>query len=230
MSKLTKKEIKELRKRQEEEKKYTRAEFFLVVIIGILIISSLLSQQYFNLPFQYTSVLIFIFLIVKTIQIIRKGGTIFEDYIALGMLLIVWVLHFILGESLKPVVSVAIVILLLYSAGLIPWLKVIIRSKSISTFILSYAFLILVIIFLFSGIYFSNNTDFKEEGIPASLTFEESIYFSTITFTTVGYGDISPIGINRLISSIQAVTALIMNIAFIGYILSSKRFKKIEKQ
>lgn len=33
-----------------------------------------------------------------------------------------------------------------------------------------------------------------------------SLYFSTVTFTTLGYGDISPVGISRLIAAIEACT------------------------
>jgi len=46
-----------------------------------------------------------------------------------------------------------------------------------------------------------------------------------MTFTTVGFGDISPQGINKGLSAIQSILALSINIAFIGYILSSKRTK-----
>lgn len=225
MAKLSKKELSEIRKKQEIDKRYTRVEFALAIIIAILIISSLLSQQFFNFPFQYTSIFILAFIAIKIGQIIRKGGTIFEDYVALTIMGIFWILHFILGDALKPVASISIVILLFYLVGLIPWLRVMIRSRKVSTFILSYAFLIFVMVALFGGIYFSNNSEFKEDGLQKTINFEEALYFSTITFTTVGYGDISPTGVNRAFASLQAVTALILNIAFIGYILSSKRFK-----
>ena len=37
-----------------------------------------------------------------------------------------------------------------------------------------------------------------------SKTLLDSIYFSTVTFTTLGYGDLSPIGWIRLITSLEA--------------------------
>lgn len=36
--------------------------------------------------------------------------------------------------------------------------------------------------------------------------FFNSLYFSIVTFTTLGYGDFSPVGISRVIASIQAIT------------------------
>ena len=44
-----------------------------------------------------------------------------------------------------------------------------------------------------------------------------------MTFTTVGYADLAPIGTNRLISSIEAIIGIALNIAFIGYLLASRR-------
>jgi len=60
--------------------------------------------------------------------------------------------------------------------------------------------------------------------VPIELSFENALYFSTITFTTVGYGDIEPIGINRVIAATEAIVGVALNIAFIGYVLSSRRF------
>jgi voltage-gated potassium channel Kch len=33
-----------------------------------------------------------------------------------------------------------------------------------------------------------------------------SFYFSVVTFTTLGYGDITPVGISRLIAAVEAFT------------------------
>ncbi|OKY77532.1 MAG: Pentapeptide repeat containing protein [Candidatus Methanohalarchaeum thermophilum] len=43
----------------------------------------------------------------------------------------------------------------------------------------------------------------KQELIPL---LKETIYFSAVTFSTLGYGDINPIGIGRYIASIEALT------------------------
>jgi hypothetical protein len=85
------------------------------------------------------------------------------------------------------------------------------------------------IIFLFAGTYSANSNLFVEFDKPANLDFIGSLYFSVVTFTTLGYGDISPLGINRLIVSIESIIGISLNIAFIGYILASKRFKVLRK-
>lgn len=76
----------------------------------------------------------------------------------------------------------------------------------------------LVLIISFSLIYWlnseliSHNTDSKSFGIV------DSLYFSTITFTTLGYGDLSPIGWLRIFSSIEAfLGAVNMGFLIAGY-------------
>jgi len=112
----------------------------------------------------------------------------------------------------------------LYSVGIIPSVKNLARSKSITAFMISYFIFVTAIILLFAGTFTVNNGRFTVEGELTSLSFADALYFSTITFTTIGYGDIAPIGINRLLASLEAIFGLIMNIAFIGYVLSSRRF------
>lgn len=43
----------------------------------------------------------------------------------------------------------------------------------------------------------------------------ESIYFSGVTLLTIGYGDISPVGIGRLIALIEALIGYILPTAFV---------------
>lgn len=51
----------------------------------------------------------------------------------------------------------------------------------------------------------------------------ESIYFSTITFTTLGYGDISPIGLGRLMAMLLVVGGLTIVSLAIGKIASERQ-------
>ncbi|MBM7693593.1 potassium channel LctB [Peribacillus deserti] len=59
-----------------------------------------------------------------------------------------------------------------------------------------------------------NYTVLHEMGHPLQGNYfyklQTAFYFSSITFFSVGYGDLSPVGIGRLIASVQA---------FIGYTL-----------
>ena len=201
-----------------------KIEFLLALVIAALLIISLLSQKFLDLPAEVTTLLIIAFILIKVYNISRLGGTIFEDYVALIIILIFFFLNTILKISLNPTIIVSFTLIILYSVGVIPWVKTLIKSRNIMSFIFNYIVFVLVIIFLFSGMYLENNTEFiTSSGNPIELSFEETIYFSTMTFTTVGYGDLAPMGTNRLVSSIEAIIGITLNIAFIGYLLASRR-------
>ena len=72
----------------------------------------------------------------------------------------------------------------------------------------------LFIILCFAGVFFFTGLLSDETVIvyasQASLSanidmYWQSLYFSVVTFTTLGYGDILPIGISRLFASIEAL-------------------------
>lgn len=71
-----------------------------------------------------------------------------------------------------------------------------------------------MVILLFSCLYFLAGLSFSGEqlGFDAQLpllentmAFLNSIYFSVVTFTTLGYGDIAPQGLSRLFTAIEAL-------------------------
>ncbi len=209
-------------------KKKISIEFILAIIIAILLIASLLSLEFFEFFPSFTIlVLLSIFILIKISHIFKNKGTSFEDYISLSILIIFTLLRlFTIGQKINTTIIVIGVFITLYSIGVIPSTKRISNSKNVISFILSYILFIVTIIFLFSGTYALNNNLFTESDNPTALTFKETIYFSTITFTTVGYGDFAPTGINMLIATIEAILGMALNIGFIGYILASKRFNK----
>ncbi len=47
-------------------------------------------------------------------------------------------------------------------------------------------------------------------GTQRAIEFGEALYFSVITFTTVGYGDFLPLGWVREISAIEALSGVVM--------------------
>mgnify|MGYP001561052239 CR=1 FL=1 len=203
-------------------------ELLVAIILAILLILSLLYQQATELlPKNVIIFLIVSLIVIKSYYIFRRGGTIFEDYLSIGMLIILLIVKIITIKSdLNPAIVIVGILISLYSVGIIPSITTISNSKNIISFIFSYILVIISVIFIFSGAYVSNNSEFTLNGEETTLNFSQALYFSTVTFTTVGYGDIAPLYLNRIIASIEAVLGLILNTAFIGYILASKRFGK----
>jgi hypothetical protein len=50
---------------------------------------------------------------------------------------------------------------------------------------------------------------------PSSGRFSEALYFSVVTFTSLGYGDISPVGFSRLLASTEALIGVFMISLFV---------------
>ncbi|MBI5203336.1 MAG: two pore domain potassium channel family protein [Nitrospirae bacterium] len=73
---------------------------------------------------------------------------------------------------------------------------------------------VLSIILLSSIIFYTSGVlVYKDKVIPP--TFFDSLYFSIVTFTTLGYGDYQPVGIYRLVSMIEAFSALFIMPLFV---------------
>jgi hypothetical protein len=202
-------------------------EFFLALAIASILIVSLIFEEFLGtLPSGTILILVILFVAIKLFHIIKEGGTVFEDYISLSIIILMGVLRYLTySKEVHAAVVVVGSLILLYSVGLIPSVNRISKSKNTSSFIISYIIAIGAIIFLFAGFYSINSEAFLVVNEPTKLIFQDALYFSTMTFTTVGYGDIAPTGINKLISSIEAIMGIAINIAFIGYILASRRFK-----
>lgn len=57
----------------------------------------------------------------------------------------------------------------------------------------------------------------------ATANFGDYLYFSVITFTSLGYGDISPVGIGKLVASIEVFSGLITVAIFVGKVASERQ-------
>lgn len=80
--------------------------------------------------------------------------------------------------------------------------------------------LFFLVVIAFSLIYFSIGLNYPDDGLrfggAATENFADCLYFSVITVTTLGYGDITPIGFARIIASIEVIFGLI----YVGYAIS----------
>ncbi len=84
--------------------------------------------------------------------------------------------------------------------------------------------------FLFALIYFGLSfvgqgqhgpTEFHN--MPAWLRFYNAIYYSVITATSTGYGDITPHGLSKIVASLQSITALFVFALFVTKLVSHQQ-------
>ncbi len=93
------------------------------------------------------------------------------------------------------------------------------HNKYISPFVmmLIQLFCILASLITIFAIIFYYLSDIPDNGIEPDLRgFHESIYFSVVTISSLGYGDYQPVGYSRVFASIEVLVGL----GFIGYFVS----------
>lgn len=66
--------------------------------------------------------------------------------------------------------------------------------------------------------------DLRQVGALGSLI--HSMYFSGVTLLTIGYGDITPIGVGRLIALVEALIGYILPTAFVLRLVQTSNEKK----
>ncbi|MGV8142663.1 MAG: potassium channel family protein [Candidatus Pacearchaeota archaeon] len=208
-----------------EHKHVTKGlEFVIAILIAVALIGSLTSTRYIDLPRYVIPLLIILFISLKVVHIIKQGGSLLEDYMTLAVMLLFIILDITLKGDLNGILITGFIVILIYSTGLMFWVKSKLGSKKITHFLISYITAIFMIIFLFAGAYISNPEDFVIQGVKKSITFEEALYYSTVTITTVGYGDITPASkVNRFLSATEAFLGMTLNVALLGYVLSTSR-------
>lgn len=105
------------------------------------------------------------------------------------------------------------------------------KKQTLTTFIggvidkLSYGKIALCIVgvLLFSAAYFWLLSPFGHGTTYKNLTWYSAIYFSVITFSSLGYGDISPIGFGKAVASFEVLSGLILVAGFVGKIASERQ-------
>ncbi|HLD32274.1 MAG TPA: ion channel [Candidatus Peribacteraceae bacterium] len=105
--------------------------------------------------------------------------------------------------------------------------------EKLNTLSYSQLFLIwgeLALLFAFGYFLFSTIGDVQHHG-PVELVntkgvwtrFFDSLYFSVVTATTTGYGDIVPRGFSKILSSIQSITAVFISAVFVAKLVSHRQ-------
>ncbi len=83
-----------------------------------------------------------------------------------------------------------------------------------------YGIIVVCIIFTYAGTYWQHGI-FSSVDKKIIFSFSDSLYFSIVTWTTLGYGDFSPTNDLRLIASIQALLGYLSMGLYIGVIVST---------
>lgn len=77
---------------------------------------------------------------------------------------------------------------------------------------------------------FSETPHFLVGDVPAELDFSQALYFSIVTFSTVGYGDITPLSDSvRVIVSIQIIIGVLLLLFGFSEIISYARTRREER-
>jgi hypothetical protein len=68
-------------------------------------------------------------------------------------------------------------------------------------------------VFGFAAIYYTFQ-NFMSYAAPLKMSFADCVYFSVVTYTTVGYGDIHAIGDLRFLAGLEALVGLTLTSLF----------------
>lgn len=78
-------------------------------------------------------------------------------------------------------------------------------------------------VLLFCSLYFYILNPYGHGTDSEILSWFDSLYFCIVTFSSLGYGDISPIGFGKLIASLQVIFGLILVAILVGKIASERQ-------
>jgi hypothetical protein len=210
------------------------ASFFIATKLNVLLEASVLTtSQIVLIPFIFV---VFFFLIpnirqkenIKGVRLSLFGFLIFVFGISIFPML-AGLYDFIL----KLFIFAATYILLVFifcpevlgvSGNLKDWFR---HGKQV-IIVLIYFIIVLFYVFGFAHLYDQINRDATiEQGFSFPETIDRNdvhfldwLYYSTITFATIGYGDITPVNnAAKLVATIEAFIGMVMNVLFIAILL-----------
>lgn len=119
------------------------------------------------------------------------------------------------GDALGNLATIALAIWLLAQI----WVHVILVESPRRQLIIMGVSFIQVVPFLFAAVY--GAFGYSEHCIVGAAAPSDMLYFSYVTFTTVGYGDLHPTGVCRGIAMAEAVTGYILLGLFVAAAIAS---------
>ena len=84
------------------------------------------------------------------------------------------------------------------------------------------------LILINAGIHHANKL--SSDGKPEPVDFDTAVYFSTVTWTTLGYGDYAPVPDLQLLAALEAFTGLIFFGLLIGLAVSQLIDRNVGRQ
>ena len=82
---------------------------------------------------------------------------------------------------------------------------------------------LIISVLIFCATYFWIFNPYGHGTDEAALNWLDALYYSVITFSSLGYGDIAPLGFGKFIASIEVLSGLILIAIFIGKIASERQ-------
>ncbi|MEO1637657.1 MAG: potassium channel family protein [Pseudomonadota bacterium] len=76
-------------------------------------------------------------------------------------------------------------------------------------------------ILLLFGVVISYAEAYRYTGLAGAETVSDYLYFSVVTFTTLGYGDFVPTGLNRLIAASEALIGFLFAPVFVAQLVAA---------
>jgi len=137
--------------------------------------------------------------------------------------------HMLLSNFEQQVISAALILIVFSGVLTYEYRSLFKRNLTKAEYFFTISFIVFFTILLFATIYSfgisSGRSYFIENGQKSDLTPSDAIYFSVITLTTVGYGDIVPVGVFRYFVTVEIFMGLIY-IGTLVYILTKHLDKK----
>ena len=139
-------------------------------------------------------------------------------------------------------IAISIYLIFLVILFIKVWIKTLLNPKNLLWLILSYILLVVAIIFtisiLFNAVeslrigyikYGECSSKFDRTLVTTDpLISREFLYYTSVTFFTVGYGDICPMGVAKIISVFTAFTGHIISVIIVAVIINNYLQRKNE--